>query len=33
MSILHQMVPIFMMVQFAVALIGIVAAMLTAGRY
>ncbi len=30
MSILHQIVPVFMMIQFAVTLIGIVAAMLNA---
>ena len=32
MSILHQVVPMFILIQFAVALIGITAAMLSAGR-
>jgi hypothetical protein len=32
MSILHQVVPMFILVQFAVTLVGITAAMLSAGR-
>ena len=31
MSILHQMVPLFMMIQFGVTLMGIVVAMLSSG--
>jgi hypothetical protein len=31
MSILHQVIPMFILIQFAVALVGIVAAMLSSG--
>jgi len=32
MSILHQVVPMFVLIQFGVILVGMVAAMLSAGR-
>jgi hypothetical protein len=32
MAILHQVVPMFILIQFAIILVGIVATMLSAGR-